>query len=88
MWAHDPWDTRVHSGRELADTVTWSSKHRTDYKLAMTRVFKLSEPTHSDILPSPRPYLLSVPKQCHQLEPGIQMPEMLGTSVIKHTAIR
>lgn len=46
MWAHDPWDTRVHSGRELADTVTWSSKHHTDYKLAMTRVFKLSEPTH------------------------------------------
>lgn len=46
IWAHDPWDTRVHSGRELADTVTWSSKHHTDYKLAMTRVFKLSEPTH------------------------------------------
>lgn len=37
-------------------------------------------PPPSDILPSAKPHLLSLPKQDHPWKPSIQMPETVGNS--------
>jgi hypothetical protein len=49
----------------------------------MALLFKLSKLASSDIPPTTRPHILSLPKQCQQLGSNTQKPKIMGVMSFK-----
>jgi hypothetical protein len=83
------WQQQTQQRQQQAESLLLKPQARSrKQEVGMVLDSKTPKPSLSDLLPSARPHLLSLPKQCHQTRQlRIQMPGPMGTSQSSHYSV-